>query len=233
MSGPSGQTDQSRGHEHRDGQHLQVQSRDGQQVRRAGAGEGVIDVGVDPLALAQQEGGGAAARSSGRAGRPGETGSSPEPPHRLDERRGSTLGIAIQPVRLVNRQPQVDPLAAEEVAIIEFARVQRPRHPGELPAASIGSPARISPRSPITITIARPETGLQRRPSLIAVRSTTNRVLDRAGSLTSDTKPDPEGFRSLGRTPRASRMTPRTHADRGVSVMDQDRSSRSRSHHQK
>ena len=35
-----------------------MQARDGEQVRRAGPCEGVIDLGIDPLSLAEQEGGG-------------------------------------------------------------------------------------------------------------------------------------------------------------------------------
>ena len=43
-----------------------------------------------------------------------------------------SLGIATQPVRVVDGQSQVDPLAAEEVTIVELARVERSGDGGEL-----------------------------------------------------------------------------------------------------
>ena len=48
----------ARREQHRHSQYLQVQSRDGEQVRRAGPREYVVDLGVHPLALAKQKGGG-------------------------------------------------------------------------------------------------------------------------------------------------------------------------------
>ncbi len=95
MGRPAGQTDRARSEQHRGGQHLQVQSRDGQQVRRTGPRKGVVDFGLDPLALAQQEGGGQRLDRRVEPVDQVRPAPGPEPPHRFDERSGSTLGIAV------------------------------------------------------------------------------------------------------------------------------------------
>ena len=73
--------------------------------------------------------------------------------------RSVPLGVTPEALRIVDGQPQADSLRLQERAIVELARIERSGDLASCPAASTACPARISRRSPVTITIARPEAG--------------------------------------------------------------------------
>src|SRR4051794_179368 len=98
-------------------------------MRRAGPREGVIVFGVDLIALAQDErrsqGRGTTAQALGQSGTAGLPNvSQPAMPSRVGLRP-----VPGQRRWIVDRESQANPLAAQEIAVIELARIERPGDP--------------------------------------------------------------------------------------------------------
>ena len=186
------------------GQDLQVQPRDRQQVRRPGPGEGVVDLGVDLLPAAEQQGRGQ--RGDRRVEPRGQRPAAPGPDRAEPPGPGPVLAGRVGPDagRLVDRQAEPDPPGPEDRPGVELAGVERPldrrERPGRLdrPARPPGRSGRRRSR-PAT----RPEAARQPRPSLIPVRARTVRV-----------EPRSPGPSSPLRNVAASTTTPRTQDGR-------------------
>ena len=108
--------DDAKHEQERDGERLQLEPRDGQQVSRAGPREGIVDLGLDSFALAQQQRGGQ--RSDRRI-------------ELLEQPRGSRTGfvpskppsarvrlprlVAPEALRIVDREAQANSLGSHEM----------------------------------------------------------------------------------------------------------------------
>ena len=134
-------------------------------------------------------------------------------------RRRARVGFErIAPRSSPDRRPSgaADPLASQEPAIVELTRIERAGDLASCPTASTA--CRLGFRSACRrqSTIARPETGCQSVPLLIAVRSGTYRVTTRFRSPGARS----QNLRS-GVNPASSRTTPRTRRPGRFERMDQ------------
>src|SRR5262249_54394817 len=102
-------------------------------MRRAGACECVVDLGIDSLALAEQERRGQRLDAWVKALDELRAGPGAEVPQPAVERSLPPLEIAYQPRRALNRQSQFDSLSLKERTVLEFAGVEWSGAPGEVP----------------------------------------------------------------------------------------------------